>query len=60
MTNNKKIRLFRKQKNWSTKQLGDFLGFSGRTIENWEQNRNEVSRFALMQLEKNSVWKKIN
>lgn len=37
------IRLIRREQGWSTKDMGDILGVSRRTIENWEQGIRKPS-----------------
>lgn len=34
------LKNIRKNKNWTTKDLGDYCGVSTRTIEGWEQGRS--------------------
>lgn len=43
------IRALRKSRNWSTRQLGEAVGVSHRTVEHWEQGR-QPSRLALAAL----------
>ena len=37
------IKQLRKSKKLNTKDLGDILGVSGRTIENWEQGKKPAT-----------------
>lgn len=46
----KGFKLIRKQYDWSTKVIGEYLGVSGRTIEGWEHGR-KVPKTALLLLE---------
>lgn len=43
------IRALRKSRGWSTRQLGEAVGVSHRTVEHWEQGR-PVSRLAALAL----------
>jgi len=42
------IKALRARKAWTTKQLGERIGVSGRTVEGWEQGRRKPSKMAVM------------
>ena len=44
------IKKIRKKKGWNTKKMGEYLGVSGRSVENWEQGRRKIPQHAINSL----------
>ena len=50
MTLPETLKMLRKDRGWSTEDLGKVLGVSDRTIENWEQDRRKMPLTAVLLL----------